>query len=248
MAEPCIPIVIGVTGHRNLRPEELEPLRELVAQQLKSLQSNYPGSTLWMLNSLAAGGDTLCAEVALELGIRLICPLPMPAEDYAADFCGADRERFFRLLSQSQSFVCPHVEPEKAGRDFLYRQAGLYIASHCHILLALWDGSEEKKDGCGTAAVVDYARNGCTNPVSILHVQVNRAGSETHAAVYARWLDGGPDTDLLLRTDCFHADAEKGGTSPGDMSQIRRLEELYEKADSLSAALVGKHSLNVKKD
>ena len=37
MAESCIPIVIGVTGHRNLRPEELEPLREVVTQQLKAL-------------------------------------------------------------------------------------------------------------------------------------------------------------------------------------------------------------------
>lgn len=254
MAESCIPIVIGVTGHRNLRPEELEPLRELVTQQLKALQCAYPSSTLWMLNSLAVGADTLCAEVALELGIRLICPLPMPAEDYAVDFDGAHRERFFRLLSQSQSFLCPHVEPEKTGRDYLYRQAGLYVASYCHILLALWDGSDEKKDGCGTAAAVYYARHGCVEPdssvlcekpVSILHVQVNRAGSETHAAVCARWLDGGPDTDLLSRTDRFNADAEKTGISPGcspllpthgNTPQIRRLEEMYQKADSLSVS------------
>lgn len=260
MTESCIPIVIGVTGHRNLRPEELEPLRELVARQLKRLQTAYPSSTLWMLNSLAAGADTLCAQVALELGIRLICPLPMPAEDYAADFDGADRERFFRLLSQSQSFLCPHVEPERTGREYLYRQAGLYVASHCHILLALWDGSDAKQDGCGTAAAVCYARNGCAepdsavlpgNPVSILHVQVNRAGSQTHAAVCARWLDDGPDTDILSRTDRFNADAEKAGATSGysplppyagDATQIRRLENLYQNADSMSVSFQRRHT------
>lgn len=214
MAQSYTPIVIGVTGHRNLRPEELEPIRELVAQQLKTLQSAYP-SSLQMLNALAAGADSLCAEVALELGIPVICPLPMPAEDYATDFCGADREGFFRLLNQSQSFLCPPMEPEKADRDYLYRQAGLYVASHSHILLALWDGSDAKKDGCGTAAVVDYARNRCTNPISILHVQVNRAGSGTHAAVCARWLDGGPNPNLLSNIDRLDADAEKETISPG---------------------------------
>lgn len=215
MAGTGIPIVIGVTGHRDLRPEEWVPLRELVAQQLKTLQSSCPGSTFRMLNALAAGADTLCAEVAAELGIPLSCPLPMPAEDYAKDFHGAERDRFFRLLSQSQAFLCPPAEPEKAGRDYLYRQAGLYVVSHCHILLALWDGSHAKKDGCGTAAIVSYARSEGAVPVGILHVQANRTRSGARGAVCARWLDGGPDTELLSRIDRLNARANHKRTVSG---------------------------------
>ena len=247
MTESCIPIVIGVTGHRNLRTEEMEPLRELVARELKALQSAYPNSTFWMLNSLAAGADQLCAQIALELGIRLICPLPMSAEEYAADFREGEREEFFRLLNHSQSFLCPHREPEQPGRDYLYRQAGRYVASHCHILLALWDGNEEKKDGCGTAAAVHCAQNGwkepdsdafCSGAVSILQIQVNRTGSEARLPVCARWLDGGLNSALLNQTDRFNAAAKEidiqSACPEGAPSPLRRLVSLYETADSLS--------------
>lgn len=252
MAESPIPIVIGVTGHRNLRTEELGAIRELVTQQLRELKRAYPNSTLWMLNSLAAGADTLCAQAGLELGIRLICPLPMPCEEYAVDFQDGDREEFFRLLALSQSFVCPHLEPEQPGRDYLYRQASRYVASHCHILLALWDGNDAKKNGCGTAAAIHCARNGCkepdsavfcSSPVSVLQIQVNRADSKTRLPVCARWLDGGLNAELLAQTDGFNADAEGlediHGYSPfpcseGDPPPLRRLASIYQKADHLS--------------
>lgn len=258
MTESPIPIVIGVTGHRNLCPDDLDTIRSLVTRQLNGLRDAYPNSSFWMLNSLAAGADMLCAEIALELGIRLVCPLPMDAGEYAGDFRGAERERFRHLLSQSQSFVCPHLEPEKAGRDFLYRQAGLYVASHCHILLALWDGDEEKKNGCGTAAAVFSARESqphsafpCANTVSILHVRVNRAGSSERRAVTAQWLDDGPDEGILARTDRFNADAKVEDGSPcypllpprsALAPPLRRLEILYQGADALSLSFQKRHT------
>lgn len=253
VAESCIPIVIGVTGHRNLRKEELEPIRELVAQQLKALQSAYPNSSFRMLNSLAAGADQLCGQIALEQGIPLICPLPMSAEEYAMDFQEEERESFFRLLSRSESFLSPCQEPEQPGRDYRYRQAGLYVASHCHVLLALWDGDEKNKHGCGTAATVQWARSRCKEPdaeafcsdsVSILQIQVNRAGSETRLPVCERWLDSGLNRELLAQTDRFNA-AAKGKTfhsySPLPCSEdappsLRRLLSLYQQADGLSLA------------
>ena len=75
-----IPIVVGVTGHRALRTQDLPMLRAVVTAQLKQLIASCPNSSFVMLNSIASGADTLCALVALELGMRLICPLPMPAE------------------------------------------------------------------------------------------------------------------------------------------------------------------------
>ena len=242
MPESPIPIVIGVTGHRDLRAEELDTIRELVAGQLGQLKQDYPHSSFWMLNSLAAGADLLCAQIALEQGIPLLCPLPMNAEEYAADFQGRDREEFYHLLAQSQSFLCPHQEPEQPGKDYLYRQASLYVASHCHILLALWDGDEEKKDGCGTAAAVHCARNSWKEPdsdaprVSVLQIQVNRAGSDTRLSLCARWLDEGLNAALLTQTDRFNAAAKTVDIPSGclETPPLQRLDCLHKAADRLA--------------
>jgi hypothetical protein len=50
--------------------------------------------------------------------------------------------------------------------DYCYRQAGIYISLHCHVLLALWDGSDQGKSGCGTAAAVSFALDGSYKPLS----------------------------------------------------------------------------------
>ena len=81
-----IPVVVGVTGHRALRTQDIPLLREKVKQELENLRASCPHSDIIMLNSVASGGDSLCAECALELGITLICPLPFPAEEYRKDF------------------------------------------------------------------------------------------------------------------------------------------------------------------
>lgn len=254
MPSSAIPIVIGVTGHRDLRAEELDTIRSLVTDQLKALMADYPNSSFWMLNSLAAGGDLLCAEIGDQLGIRLICPLPMEKKDYAASFQGEERARFEHYLAKSEAFVCTQSQED---RDACYRQAGLYVASHCHILLALWDGDETKKDGCGTAAAVHMARSGrphqafpCGSTVSILQVQVNRISGSANLPICARWLEE-PDTQILSRTDRFNAAAASVAETAGysllpeeclTQSQLRRLEGLYHTADTLSVSFQKRHT------
>jgi len=44
-------------------------------------------------------------------------------------------------------------------RDRQYLMAGLYVANHCHVLCALWDGSDEGGVG-GTAHIVRYYLGG----------------------------------------------------------------------------------------
>lgn len=257
MTESPIPIVIGVTGHRDLRAEELGAIRGLVREQLNQLLSRFPNSSFWMLSSLASGGDTLCAEVALELGIRLFCPLPMEAESYAADFQWEERECFFRLLSKSEAFVCPPPEAGCSGRDACYRQAGIYVASHCHILLALWDGDDSKKHGCGTAAAIYAAQTGipyadfpCGSTVGILQIQVNRGSNRTRLPLCAQWLRE-PDSEILSRTERFNADAPAAGEDPGTpllpeaalkQPSLRRLDRIFRTADTLSVAFQKKHT------
>ena len=63
-----IPLTVGVTGHRVIRPEDRPVLLAGVKQELERLRERYPHSPIVMLNSLADGADQLCAEAALSLG------------------------------------------------------------------------------------------------------------------------------------------------------------------------------------
>lgn len=105
-----IPIVIGATGHRDLRDEDVPQPRSIVRRELEKLQAAYPRSPFTVLSSLAAGADTLCAQEALALGMRLVCPLPFEADAYRSDFEGADLETLESLLQQADEvFVAPAV-------------------------------------------------------------------------------------------------------------------------------------------
>ncbi|HYM20664.1 MAG TPA: hypothetical protein VEW28_06635 [Candidatus Kapabacteria bacterium] len=164
-----LPIIIGITGHRDLRAEDIPQLKRSVATIFRELQSHYPHTPLTMLSSLAEGADRIGAEVALEMGIDLICPLPLAPEIYRQDFTSeASRVAFDRLIGSAKSwFVLPIVEgsgeTEIVGqgrpRDLQYAQVGAYHAQHSQILLALWDGKVLESIG-GTGKVVHYKLDG----------------------------------------------------------------------------------------
>ena len=190
MSAERLPIVIGVTGHRNLRQEDREALKALVRSALEGMQSRCPHSPIILLDSLAEGADQLCAEVAKELSIPLIAALPLPLDEYAADFSPAGKEALFAFAHDAQQcFVVPHAEaePDALSRDFAYRQASIYVATHCHMLLALWDGDDSKKDGCGTAAAVHVALNGAYVPKTGIPV---RSASNTVVCCIAAAREG----------------------------------------------------------
>ena len=255
-----IPVVIGVTGHRNLHPADLTEISGAVRQELHALRIAYPSSPMLLLCSLAEGADQLCAEIALEEGYRLAVPLPMPLPEYEQDFEGKALQKLHNLAARAEEvFVVPQTEPFREGRDYLFRQADLYVAEHCHLLLALWDGKEGRPDGCGTAETVEmklrqtYCRQkgivprpGCS---AVCHIPVRRAsgngisGTDSLGAdvseedanrksvVKARMLG---DTDalreILRKTDAFNRRAR---TVSGDAA-ADRLAAIYTAADSLS--------------
>ncbi|MGH8030171.1 MAG: hypothetical protein ACREO3_09575, partial [Arenimonas sp.] len=159
------PLVIGVTSHRNLVAGELESLRAAVRGFLMQLRREYPELPLVVLSSLAEGGDQLVAGEALAIGATLVAPLPLPLDLYAQDFPDASlRDTFAGLCARASILVLPlladntdaAVAGAGAARDRQYAQAGVFVASHCHILLALWDGRETGLLG-GTGQVVRYA-------------------------------------------------------------------------------------------
>ena len=163
------PLVIGVTGHRDLRPEDVPHLEQKVKQIFQRFREHYPSTPLLVLSPLAEGADRLVARVGLlpEFGARLVVPLPMPAALYEYDFEEPESVDEFRaLLGRADcTFVVPpaaHPESIKApgpARDRRYELAGSYVVEKSQILIALWDGTESGKIG-GTSAMVKLRTEG----------------------------------------------------------------------------------------
>lgn len=249
-----VPIIIGVTGHRNIRNEDIDSLKEKVTQQLLSLQQRCPDTPLIMLNSLAEGADQLCAEIALNLNISLMVPLPFALDLYRKDFSGEDLIRFERQCLQAKDiFVVPPVEtPIEPTRDFGYRQAGLYIINHCHMLLALWDGTPGDLTGCGTATLVEIMLQGSfrkndyllsANDSPIIHLVTPRENeSLPHHQLTINIIEPQKDAlnELLIATNDFNKDNKNiiGHTYPlTDMSLdgvSERLHNAYQASDRCS--------------
>ncbi len=163
-----IPLVVGVTSHRNLAASEIEPIRQLVRDFFAQIQRDFPELPLVVLSALAEGGDQLVAREALAAGARLIAPLPLAQDAYAEDFIDVpSRAAFVELCQRAEVVQLPLVRGNTLAsvavhgeaRDRQYAQAGVFVASHSHILLTLWDGRESDLLG-GTAQVVRYALHG----------------------------------------------------------------------------------------
>ena len=154
----ALPFVVGVTGHRDLRDADIPALTALIREQLRDWMRLCPHTDFYCMTSLAEGADQLCGRIALDLGMKLIVPLPMAKEAFEQDFSGAALAAFRALLQKADVvFVSPDTEQQgDASRDYAYRQAGIYVARHCHVLLALWDGVKMKNGTCGTAEAVDF--------------------------------------------------------------------------------------------
>jgi hypothetical protein len=173
-----LPIVIGASGHHDLFPEDLAVYRERLVHFFDNLRQRYPSTPIQVMSSLAVGADRLIADVALQRGFDLIVPLPLPEAEYMKDFPDSVDEylRLRNAVPEWNVFVLPLAEgntDENIGapgrhRDNQYAQVGAFIAMHCHILIALWDGTYNRFVG-GTSHVVEFKLEGLTLP--FLHDQ-----------------------------------------------------------------------------
>lgn len=158
-----IPLLVGVTGHRDLRADELPVLEKSVKDILANLRSRFPSTPIVVLSPLAEGADQLVAKIALDFRLPLAVPLPMPANVYQADFQTSEQRQNFRdLLNHASGHqVLPFVTnvdidqilqpgPE---RDLQYAQVGEWLAEKSNVLIAIWDGVDNEKIG-GTGSVV----------------------------------------------------------------------------------------------
>ena len=164
--ENSIPIIIGITGHRALYGEDVPALRTAFKNEIEKLILLCPDSEFLLLTSLAEGADLLCADTAAELGVGICAVLPMEAEEYTKEYPPEEKARFeYHIAHAKRVMIVPYTEPVpvEMKRDYLFRQAGIYVSAHSHVLFALWDGSPGKS-GCGTAEAVDFSLKGAYSP------------------------------------------------------------------------------------
>ena len=150
------PLVVTVTGHRDLVESEVDGIRDRVRALFTLLGTRYPDMQLKLLSPLAEGADQLAAEVAIEMDVDLDVVLPMPRDEYLQSFSDAAMvEKFHALYDKAvDSFV---LTGDTAGMsaEECYAKLGVFQASHCHVLLAIWDGKDSSSIG-GTSQVVKF--------------------------------------------------------------------------------------------
>ena len=221
------PLVIGVTSHRNIPAHEMQPIRQRVRDFFSQLKRDFPELPLIVVSALAEGGDQLVAQEALDAGARLVAPLPLPRELYVDDFSDAAvREKFDALCGQAEIVRLPQLLAQSRlaigspgmARDRQYAKAGVYIASHCHILLAIWDGKETGRLG-GTAQIVKYHLSGT------LPGLIDRRRETRHVL-------GGGDESLL-----YHIVCSRDGADDTVATGLQPLQTLWRTVDTADTRL-----------
>lgn len=213
-----LPLIVAVTGHRDLNRDEIAVVTERVQSLFATLHEKYPHTPVLLLSSLAEGADRLVARIAMDCGAELYAVLPMPRDTYEKDFASPESLQEFRELMDRRSgevVVASADEPDTdsvdvpgPARDRRYAMAGAFTVSYSQILIALWDGNQDEVLG-GTSQVVRFALRGVpprylsgskeplrTNETgAVYHVRTSRASaSRTDSSNDAAWLYPGADS------------------------------------------------------
>ena len=236
-------------------------LTQLIHDQFTAWIRLYPNTDFFCMTSLAEGADQLCGRIAFDMGIHLLVPLPMEQAEYEKDFSDEVLEEFRTLLHHATSvFVASDIEMQHdVTRKYAYRQAGIYVVRHCHVLLALWDGLPGDSGCCGTAETVSFKMNrdyhapdsllNTPNEGIVLHIVTPRCSGNAlpESALSMRLIERekGALHALLRKTDAFNQDtsniharkfnnAFNFKTNQGTDQSAEPLKKLYQLADTLA--------------
>lgn len=144
-------ITIGITGHRDI--VETEELKQKIKQVFNNMY--HQNKEVKLLSPLADGADRFVASIYLKIFKEksyLIVPMPFHKERYMEDFNSKSKTEFLNYLKVAKSVI--EVENMQGCN---YRSLGIYVSDECNVLLALWDGTLNKKSG-GTGDIVSYAK------------------------------------------------------------------------------------------
>jgi hypothetical protein len=157
------PFIVGVSGHRDLDPDDVPRLREAVGDFVHQLKRHLPDTELRIIVGMAAGADLLVAQAALDLGVAVEAVLPMELDQYAADFHPESLALLRQLLARPDVHCVEltppaHILDERGAvipenRDAMYANLTAVLIRRSGLLLALWDGNLSRLPG-GTADTV----------------------------------------------------------------------------------------------
>lgn len=158
--DPRLPLIVGVTGHRDLCANEIPQIKAHVEKLIDDLQAKYPELPLLFLCAQAEGSDALVADVAYEKNVPVLSVLPMPQAQYEQDFTGEALESFLSRLKRSEVIALERSTDQNMSdvqdwKNQQYQRLGIFLAAHSHLLLAIWDGQDIGKPG-GTSEVVKF--------------------------------------------------------------------------------------------
>jgi hypothetical protein len=170
------PIIVGVTGHRDVTGSAETVLRSAVNAILLGLRREF-GEALHVMSALADGADQLVADEAEAHGLPLIAVAPMRCDAYRGTLTnGASFDRHWdrAVLRLELPTLCDLAAPDCA--ELHYEQLGALLSRRSHLLLALWDGLPPAGQRGGTASVVRMRRGG-EHTVAGFHVSPLFAGA-----------------------------------------------------------------------
>lgn len=138
---------IGITGHQRLE----EPQGwDWVKAEMSGLLAGLP-EPLIGITSLAAGADSLFAELVLQYNGSLEAVIPFTG--YEQKFQGHDREKYRQLFDRASRVT---VLQQRRSDEESYFEAGKMVVDLAELLCAVWDGEPARGLG-GTGDVVGYA-------------------------------------------------------------------------------------------
>lgn len=165
---------VGVTGHRHIEcgPKVVGAVHNALGKIDERRRHGTPATPvdLTVVSALAEGADRLVARQAMLRGASLEAVLPLPRDEYLADFAAEEsKAEFLELLGRAAVVI---EQPAARKREEAYERAGRAVVDRSDILLALWDGRPARGRG-GTAEIVSYARR---QHVPVLRIAAGRPG------------------------------------------------------------------------
>lgn len=160
---------VGIAGHRPDRLRRADEPR-LAARLRTVLQTardaaHERAATVRAISPLAEGADRLFADVAIDLGYELWCPMPFAAADYGTDFAppraqeAHSRRRFEAILGRARletRLRTQELKGTRADEGRAYADAGRAVVDASDLLVAVWDGEAAAGPG-GTIDALDAA-------------------------------------------------------------------------------------------
>ena len=217
-----VPLIVGVTGHRDLAPADEPPLRDALRAVLDDIARGMPHTQIAVLAVLRRGAGLLAAEVALDAGLDVIGCVAGTPHTRARELAEPDASRFRAVQGRcSRLAVIAHEDSDPGGAS----ATASHIAFHSHILIALWDGAAPGRLGA-TAAAVRLRETGI-DPMPVYQIVTPQAQAARPPAAfsvvrrYPRRYSGDRRAqqnfdDALARLDRYNKDLAATGDLPED--------------------------------